>query len=93
MNAANMWSMNGLDLSRTWTGGGFGGVAGTVALRPLLRRDLPGYLCVDAIPGRVGLPGMPPYAGRLISQADVVLVPCGRHRMIDFAVRSRRFPI
>jgi hypothetical protein len=45
LNAANMWAMNWLDLSRTWTGGGFDGPAGTVVLRPLHRRDLPGYLC------------------------------------------------
>jgi len=45
LNAASMWAMNWLDLGRVWTGGGYDGPAGNVVLRPLHRRDLPGYLC------------------------------------------------
>jgi len=43
LNAANMWSRDWLDHSRVWTADGdqFGT---TVELRPLHRRDLPGYL-------------------------------------------------
>ena len=43
LNAANMWSRQWLDSSRVWTAGNleFGE---TVQLRPLHRRDLPGYL-------------------------------------------------
>ena len=39
MNAANMDGRGWLDGSRVWSG------AGTVQLRPLHRRDLPGWLC------------------------------------------------
>jgi hypothetical protein len=43
LNAANMWSRDWLDLSRVWTADVEHSGA-TVALRPLHRRDLPGYL-------------------------------------------------
>jgi hypothetical protein len=49
LNAANMWAMGWLDLSRTWTGWAPGATIpeldGPVELRPLHRPDLPGYLC------------------------------------------------
>jgi hypothetical protein len=43
LNAANMWSRGWLDLSRVWTAGA-DEYGATVHLRPLHRRDLPGYL-------------------------------------------------
>jgi hypothetical protein len=43
LNAANMWSRGWLDLSRVWTADGTE-YGTTVYLRPLHRRDLPGYL-------------------------------------------------
>jgi hypothetical protein len=49
LNAANMWAMGWLDLTRTWTGWAPGATTpeldGSVELRPLHRLDLPGYLC------------------------------------------------
>jgi len=49
LNAANMWNRNWLDRSRVWTAGDteFGS---TVQLRPLHRRDLPGYLAARVGP-------------------------------------------
>lgn len=43
MNAATMASKGWLDTTRVWTAGG--ALNSTVTLRPLHRRDLPGYLC------------------------------------------------
>jgi hypothetical protein len=45
LNAANMWGMGWLDLTRTWTTGWDVNNEGTVQLRPLHRPDLQGYLC------------------------------------------------
>jgi len=47
LNAANMWGMGWLDLTRTWTGGwdDYTSKDGIVQLRPLHRPDLTGYLC------------------------------------------------
>jgi hypothetical protein len=50
LNAANMWGMGWLDLTRTWTGWGPGATTPSelnqpFELRPLHRPDLPGYLC------------------------------------------------
>lgn len=44
LNAANMWAMNWLDMTRTWTADTSRSQS-TVQFRPLHRRDLPGYLC------------------------------------------------
>jgi hypothetical protein len=43
LNAANMWGRGWLDSSRVWTAGDLE-YGETVQLRPLHRRDLPGYL-------------------------------------------------
>jgi len=44
LNAANMWSQGWLDDTRVWKDPGGGTLSATVQLRPLHRRDLPGYL-------------------------------------------------
>jgi hypothetical protein len=46
LNAANMWSLDWLDLSRVWSSTSNTQVNTTVELRPLHRRDLPGFLAV-----------------------------------------------
>ncbi|MFL5023109.1 MAG: hypothetical protein ACJ8DW_12745 [Microvirga sp.] len=44
LNAANMWSKGWLDMTRVWTDPGSAHISTSVQLRPLHRRDLPGYL-------------------------------------------------
>jgi hypothetical protein len=46
LNAANMWSRGWLDMSRVWQDSGSRSVDATVQLRPLHRRDLPGFLAL-----------------------------------------------
>jgi hypothetical protein len=44
INAANMWGQSWLDMTRVWSAGGSEYFGQTIQLRPLHRRDLPGYL-------------------------------------------------
>ena len=46
LNAANMWSRDWLDQSRVWSSASNTQVNTTVQLRPLHRRDLPGFLAI-----------------------------------------------
>lgn len=46
LNAANMWGRGWLDESRVWSAGSRTQINTTVQLRPLHRRDLPGFLAI-----------------------------------------------
>jgi hypothetical protein len=50
LNAANMWSKGWLDMTRVWTDPGSAHISTSVQLRPLHRRDLPGYLAAARVP-------------------------------------------
>jgi hypothetical protein len=77
LNAANMRSRGWLDETRVWKAGNANNIDETITLRPLVRRDLPGFLAAE-IPGpylvefrvREGWDGAIPRAAVLIHRFD-----------------------